>query len=278
MNARRPPVLLLLSALLLSACAVPQGMSKVKGGTFHMGTDMVDTEGEALAVGLPEPFYADEHPFHPVRLRTFLMDTTEVTNARYQEFITATPHVPAPLDWSRRTAPQGKEDHPVVYVSWADAQHFCAFAGGRLPTEAEWEAAARGPEMRIYPWGNTWDPAKANVSTGPFDRGRTLPVGSLPAGAGPYGHLDLIGNVWEWVNADYAPYPGNDAPIQAFMEGYKVMRGLGFEAVGHYLPEDYARVMAISARSSFRGFDHPGARLRDVGFRCLYEPRPVGGG
>jgi len=265
-----------LICLLASACAAPQGMLTINGGTFHMGTDRVDEEMEALGWGLPEPWYADEHPFHPVNLARFHLDVHEVTNAEYQLFVDANSHISAPDDWARKHHPRGKADHPVVYVSWQDAQHYCHWRGARLPTEAEWEAAARGEKMNIYPWGNSFNLQNANVSSGPFDRGRTRAVGSTPAGNGPYGHQDLIGNVWEWVDANYKAYPGSTDEVDGFSEGFKVMRGLSFESVGHFMPQDYAKVIAISARASFRGYDHPGAKLRDVGFRCA-APRPEDG-
>lgn len=272
MPGRLLPILLCLA---LCACAAPQGMVKVRGGAFSMGTDMVDEDLEAIHLGLPEPWYVDEHPFHRNSLPTFYIDRTEVTNAAYKEFLDTHPEATAPDDWARRSPPHGLENNPVVYVNWYQADHYCRWKGGRLPTEAEWEKAARGPRALIYPWGNTFDPARANVSTGPFDRGRTAPVGSRPAGAGPYGTVDQIGNVWEWVADDYAPYPGNDEEVTAFGEEppFKVMRGLSFEAVGHYPALTYHKVVAVSARSSFRGYDHPTSRLRDVGFRCVRTTR-----
>jgi formylglycine-generating enzyme required for sulfatase activity len=263
----------LLAAVLLAGCAAPQGMVRVKGGAFRMGTTLVDEDMEAVNLGLPEPWYVDEHPYHKVDLPTFYLDRTEVTNAAYQRFLEANPAQRQPDDWSLRRFPPGRGEHPVVYVSWFDADHYCRWRGARLPTEAEWEKGARGPKDNIYPWGNTWDPSKANVSSGPFDRGRTLPVGSLPAGASPYGALDMIGNVWEWVADDYTAYPGSSDDLDAYHEGHKVVRGLSFEAVGHYPPLAYRKVIAVSARSSFRGFDHPTARLRDVGFRCAVDAR-----
>jgi iron(II)-dependent oxidoreductase len=254
--------------LFASGCAVPKGMVKIPGGTFHMGTDMVDEELEALNLGLPEPWFVDEHPFHPVKLKNFFLDSHEVTNADYQAYVDANPKIPAPDDWARRNHPQGKANHPVVYVSWHHARHYCQWTGARLPSEAEWEAAARGDDNRIYPWGNTFNLNKANVSTGPFDRGRTRAVGTTPEGNGPYGNQDLIGNVWEWVDADYLAYDGNEDQVEGFSQNFKVMRGLSFEAVGHFMPRDYAKVIGISSRASFRGYDHSTAKLRDVGFRC----------
>ncbi|MFQ5509001.1 MAG: formylglycine-generating enzyme family protein [Leptospirillia bacterium] len=260
-----------LLCLLLTACAAPQGMVKVKAGSFGMGTDRVDDKMEALHYGLPEPFYVDEQPFHQVTLPTYYIDRTEVTNAQYQKFLALHPEIDPPDDWSRRHYPDGMGEYPVVYVSWYNAGHYCKWRGAELPTEAEWEKAARGPESFIYPWGNRFDPQNANLSSGPFDRGRAHKADSMPQGAGPYGALHMVGNVWEWVADNYAPYPGNTEDVTAFGEEppFKVMRGLSFEAVGHFPANQYARVVAISARSSFRGYDHTTARLRDVGFRCV---------
>jgi formylglycine-generating enzyme required for sulfatase activity len=262
-----------LSCALLCACAAPKGMVRVPAGTAYVGTTLVDEDLEALNLGLPEPWYVDEHPYHPVHIPTFYIDRTEVTNAAYQAFIDANPLQRAPDDWSLRRFGPGRGELPVVYVSWHDADHYCRWRGARLPTEAEWEKAARGPKGTIYPWGNTFALTRANVSTGPFDRGRARPVGSLPEGASPYGALDMIGNVWEWVADDYAPYPGNLETVDAFGRGYKVTRGLSFEALGHFPPLAYRKVVAVSARASFRGYDHPTARLRDVGFRCVQDHR-----
>jgi len=248
-------------------------MVRIPGGSFFMGTQMVDEEMEGINLGLPEPFYTDEHPWHSVRVNGFLLDRTEVTNAAYQQFIDANPQIHAPDDWSRRRHPAGQGNYPVAYVTWHHAQHYCQWRGARLPTEAEWEHAARGPENHIYPWGNSFEAYRANLSTGPYDRGRSRPVGTTPGGTSPYGAVDMSGNVWEWVDADYAPYPGSTEGVTAFSENppFKVMRGLSFEALGHFHGDTYQKVVAISARSSFRGYDSPNARLRDVGFRCAAD-------
>lgn len=264
----------LVGCLTLGACAtVPKGMVKVPAGPFVMGSSQTDEDLEAVSLGLPEPWFADERPARTMTLPTFYIDRTEVTNQAYGAYVAAHPEASAPDDWARRQVPPGKEDHPVAYVTWHHAEHFCRWLNKRLPTESEWEKAARGPDGLAYPWGNAFDRRKANVSKGPFDRGHTEPVGSHPDGASPYGALDMIGNVWEWVQDDYAPYPGNDQPVEAFHGGFKAMRGLSFEAVGHFPPPTYGEVVAKSARAAFRGYDQPLARLRDVGFRCAKDGR-----
>ena len=125
----------------------------------------------------------------------FWIARTPVTNAQYQAFLAATGHQ-APRHWRRGEMPAGKEDHPVVGVSWLDAQAFCEWADLRLPSELEWEKAARGTDGRRYPWGNTWQSRCCNSrENGTSD---TTPVDRFPRGASPYGVLDLVGNVWEW--------------------------------------------------------------------------------
>lgn len=267
------PIAALVCCLTFGGCAtVPKGMVKVPAGPFVMGTSQTDEDLDAISLGLPEPWFADERPARTVTLPTFYIDRTEVTNRAYGAYIASHPEAAAPDDWSRREIPPGREDHPVAYVTWHHADHFCRWLEKRLPTEAEWEKAARGPDGLAYPWGNDFDRRRANVSKGPFDRGRTESVGSHPDGASPYGVLDMIGNVWEWVRDDYAPYPGNDEPVEAFHGGFKAMRGLSFEAVGHFPPPTYGEVVAKSARAAFRGYDQPATRLRDVGFRCAKDP------
>ncbi len=173
----------------------PLGMLAVAGGTFAMGAD---DEGEQ-----------DERPRHSVTVGAFWLDETEVTVAAYAECVAAgVCRAPDSLAGSRLTSghPEAfkKGDHPVVGVSWFDASGYCAFRGKRLPTEAEWERAARGDDGRHYVWGNEApDPARHGVFGG---RLSTEPVGSYPAGRGPYGHLDLAGNVWEWMADEYDPY------------------------------------------------------------------------
>ncbi|MDH4228153.1 MAG: formylglycine-generating enzyme family protein [Nitrospirota bacterium] len=265
-----------LVALLLGGCATASGNGRVRipAGPFPMGTATVDEMMEATNYGLPEPWYVDEHPLHEVRLPTFWIDRTEVTNRDYQKFINAHPEVHAPDDWSRRQYAPGKDEYPVVYVTWYHADFYCRWRGGRLPSEAEWEKAARGSGGRVYPWGDEFRPELANLSVGPFDAGRAHAVGTTPGGASPYGVLDMIGNVWEWVADDYAPYPGADPEAaENFGKGHKVVRGLSYEPLGHFPGPDYRRVLEVTARASFRGYDPPNARLRDVGFRCAGSSR-----
>lgn len=161
--------------------------------------EMVDVSGG--------PFLRQEER-RSVMTMAFRIGRYPVTNARYARFLAANPWYPVPYvdeEWARpynwdpvtRTYQEGKANHPVVLVSWEDAMAYCAWAGVRLPTEEEWEKAARGEDGRVYPWGPSFDPARANVRESGI--GSTTPVGIYPDGASPYGLMDCAGNVWEWT-------------------------------------------------------------------------------
>ncbi len=150
----------------------------------------------------------------------------------------------------------GYADHPVIEVSWYGAVAYCEWAGGRLPTEAEWAYAARGPEARVFPWGDEWDENRLNsVGAGPGD---TTEVGSYPAGASWCGALDMAGNAWEWVADWYGDYPsGAQAnPTGPSSGEYKRMRGGSWYDGRH------------RARCAYRYGSHPVNWYDYVGFRC----------
>jgi formylglycine-generating enzyme required for sulfatase activity len=225
-----------------AAPAVPQGMVAVAGGSFMLGTDR---SGE------------DEYsrPAHEVEVAPFFIDKTEVTNADYFAFVEATKHAPPSGGWVDGRPAPGTEKLPVVFVTWNDANDYAKWAGKRLPTEAEWELAARGTEGRLYSWGDKFDRSRGNVGAS-TDGGKIMPVGSFPTGASPYGALDMIGNVWEWTASDFAVYPG--APSSLDVDQYrrkKVIRG------GAYDSTDANTAM-------YRGFFKPTEALPRVGFRC----------
>ena len=138
----------------------------------------------------------------------FRIGRIPVTNAQYAAFVRETGHRP-PSSWPDGTVPPGQDDVPVTYVSWHDAGAFCAWAGARLPSEAEWEAAASGGDGRLWPWGDV--PPDGTRAVFEAGIGGPAPAGQLPAGAAPCGALDLAGNVAEWVASAYAPYPGGGA-------------------------------------------------------------------
>jgi len=252
-------------ALGLLGCNVkpPQDMALIPAGTFTMGTNDMDANQKAIEFGIIKPWFEDEHPAHPVQLPAYYIDQYEVTNANYQKFVLATGYRSPPY-WSGTQYPSGMDPYPVVMVSWENAQAYCRWAGKRLPTEAEWEKAAR-PDQRLYPWGNNFDPNRANVGG---TRGGLTPAGSYETGQSPYGVYDLIGNVWEWTNDWYKPYPGNTFEEKNFGEKYKVLRGSSWATVGHYPPEITRLIVAHNSRATFRLYFDPKGVLNDIGFRC----------
>jgi len=178
----------------------------------------------------------DEKPPHSQVLKEFLIGKCEVTNRQYAQFVSQTGYA-ARGEW-RDYAVAGRQRHPVVSVTWADAVKYCEWAGLRLPTEAEWEKAARGTDDRRWPWGNVrnrnfcnnWDATRADLAAlrAKIAEGRgSTPVGSFPEGASPYGALDCAGNVWEWCSSLYREYPyrAEDGREDPAAPGDRVLRG-----------------------------------------------------
>ena len=233
----------------------------VPAGTFVMGSE----------IGRE-----DEKPVREVYLDAFYIDKYEVTNSEYVEFLNAVEGHLARCDGyvcidtkdedprsrimyqaGRYMVEAGYEDHPVVHVSWYGAQAYCEYQEKRLPTEAEWEKAARGTDGRMYPWGDEFDASKANTD---YRIGDTMPVGSYPQGISPYGAYDMAGNVWEWVADWYQPYLSSDYRSAFFGQKYKVVRGGSWNHPGY------------DARCSYRDIAHPARRILVVGFRCAGTP------
>ncbi len=242
---------------------------------------------------------ADQRPAHQVKLAAFRIDRTEVTNAAFAEYLNLLGlRVKGPFeagqlaadggpdarllrerdpglypfialndenarighDGQRFVVRQGFEQHPVAETTWAGARAYCQWRGARLPTEAEWEAAARGSEARRYPWGDAPpDATRAYINRDPD---ATAPVGSLPAGASPFGALDMAGSLAEWTSTLKRPYPynaadGREAPGTA---GERVTRG------GDYQYDNDAERLTASHRNGFS--NEPSQGHRQIGVRC----------
>ncbi|MBL7182918.1 MAG: SUMF1/EgtB/PvdO family nonheme iron enzyme [Anaerolineae bacterium] len=223
--------------------AAEAAMIAIPAGEFTMGSD-----------------HEIERPPHSVFVGAFEIDKFEVTNEQFKRFIRETGYVTDAEkagDTSWRYYAKDKPQHPVVKVTWNDANALCEWAGKRLPTEAEWEKAARGTDSLTYPWGNDWDVNKANTKDAGY-RG-TIIVGSFPAGGSPYGVMDMAGNVAEWTSNWFQPYPGypgGDSEAQYFGEKYRVIRGGGW-----FSDQNLVRTTERSASSMTLAND-------DVGFRC----------
>ncbi len=193
-NLPPPPAAVLAAQMALAA--LPQGFVRTEEGRIYCekdGAEMVLVPAGEFTMGSNDSGQADEKPAHKVTLSAFLIDRYEVTVGQFKKFCTATPGKFLP-----EQQPESTDSHPVVSVDWNDAKAYAEWAGRRLPTEAEWEKAARGTDARTYPWGNQDDEKKRN-GTGAGDGFDGLaPVGSFPGGASPCGALDMSGNGWEW--------------------------------------------------------------------------------
>ena len=203
-------------------------------------------------------------PAHEVDLPAYEIDHFDVTNDEFALFTEQSGYVTyaeqnSNKDW--RDAAQGKGNHPVVYVTWDDATAYCEWAGKRLPTEAEWEKAARGDDGRVFPWGNEFVAENGNFYEGGI-RGTTA-VGSFAAGASPFGVEDMAGNVREWTADYFVAYPGQAADADAFFgEENRVNRGGGW-----FDGEDGELVTTYN-----RNAGPPGTSANDdIGFRCARD-------
>jgi formylglycine-generating enzyme required for sulfatase activity len=264
-------------------------MVYVAAGEFTFGSS--DAELDALLRQHPQlerSWFEDEQPQCRVNLPAYWIGRTEVTNAQYLRFVQTTGQR-APEHWEGGRPPAGLESFPVVYVNWQEARAYCEWAGGRLPTEPEWEKAARGTDGRIFPWGNEWDRAKCRnfedltgrsyasfreweSAVQVWLRGHDVvregaaAVGSYPSGASPYGCQDMAGNVWEWCEdwynyGAYRRYARGDLTLPT--AGDRMVRRGGSCCYG--FPQFF--------RCAYRSNSEPGLRYDFhgglYGFRCL---------
>jgi formylglycine-generating enzyme required for sulfatase activity len=259
----------------------PTGMVAIPAGNFQMGWDPASSDKWA------ESDVRNEMPLHTVYLDGYYMDTYEVTNSQYAQCVVAGVCASPPTYTSAETGKEYYSDnhyddpqygnYPVTYVSWDDANNYCAWVGKGLPTEAQWEKAARGSnDTRIYPWGNTppdcsllnyFDEGGAGFCGTNVNGVVTAAVGSHPKSASPYGVMDMAGNVMEWVEdwfvSDYYTYYKPDAwppnPIPEKPSGNKVSRG------GSWNGNDY--YVRVSDRMGGGG-----GPASNIGFRCASNP------
>ena len=208
----------------------------------------------------------DEGPEHKMKVNSFYIDKFEVTNLQYAESLKHTKRK-SPKHFINGQIPHGKVDHPVVNVSWYDAKAYCEWAGKRLPTDIEWEKAARGTDGRTYPWGNDFNIEYVNSPVRWVELkliGDTTPVGAFEKGKSVYGLYDMSGNVWEWTSSDYAPYPGNKRKSELYGGNYRTLKGGSWWDCSFYQ-------CGISAPVYNRSFFHPKTKNNSFGFRCAKD-------
>jgi formylglycine-generating enzyme required for sulfatase activity len=261
------------------AGALDKAMALIRGATFEMGTEASEIPSLLQAFGVKRAdLFSAEVPRHAVTIDSFYLDRYEVTNGQFKKFLERNPvwrrgSIPARYhngnylkDWGGGVYPKGKADHPVVNVSWYAAVAFCQWAGKRLPTEAEWEYAARGGlRGKVFPWGDEpVDKTRANYAGSGI--GETTPVGSYPANG--YGLFDMAGNVWEFVADEWGPYPsspqknpvagGNLFLDDSFLKvtTRRVIRGGSFGG------------SPVNLRVTYRDSHPPEGAREFVGFRC----------
>jgi formylglycine-generating enzyme required for sulfatase activity len=222
----------------------------IPGGVLHMGSTP-HREPSAQTAEMPQ---------HAVVLPDCWLARCPVTNYQYQVFVLAAEY-PSPPHWRNGTFPDGKQDHPVVNISWHDALAFCRWADVRLPSEAEWEWAARGTDGRLWPWGDD-PPTPVHCNFGLAVAG-TTPVTLFPSGATPHGVLDMAGNVWEWTHSLWRPYPYSpaDGREDEATAGLRVVRGGSYDCA------------SSQVRCAHRSAINPAYGYDDVGMRVvLYNP------
>jgi formylglycine-generating enzyme required for sulfatase activity len=296
------------NSLLALGCATELGMVRIPAGPFLMGTSVEQQEYLNRRYAMATGWCGSEMPQHQIDLPEFFIDRTPVTNHQFSEFVKATGHQTTaevlgsgwvkvgrmtdlyPLrgaNWAHPSGPGSSwmniPDHPVVLLSWHDTQAYAEWAGKQLPTEAQWEKAARGSDGRIWPWGNDWEEGRCNSASyhatrsllnndeynywwATFDQASygppTTSVEAFPQGDSPYGVRDCVGNVCERTGDWYKPYPGTSFTSEVFGDQLHVLRGGAWH---HNLS---------LVRVASRDYAHPSYRTVHDGFRCVVRIGP----
>ena len=249
------------------ASGSPAGMVKIPAGNFLFRVSGIEIEGfNDIGVDVQYPWENSPRRFHehPMHIDAFWIDKYPVANAQFKKFLDATHYHPQDdlnflRDWKNGTFPSGWDNKPVTWVSLEDARAYAAWAGKRLPHEWEWQYAAQGSDGRLYPWGNSWNPAAVPQP----DEGQTMrgpdAVDAHPAGASPFGVMDLVGNVWQWT----------DEFVDEHTRGGILRGGSYYQPQGSiwYFPQDYRLDEHGKLLLMAPSMDRSGA----LGFRCVED-------
>lgn len=238
------------------------GMVLIPAGEFIMGNDDIDVSGKSKEFGFNEPWYLPEHPKQKVHLNAYYIDIYEVSNLQFRNWLISLNRFnQATMDTLIKRLHLEVDNLPVRTITWTKAQEFCYGIGKRLPSEAEWEKAARGIDGRVYPWGNEWQPDYLNAGQ---NEANLTPGGKYEKGKSPYGVYDMAGNVMEWTADWYQAYPGAEYQSPNYGRKRKVARGGSWGGIGHYVIPHYFR-------SAYRFNFQPDGAYNDVGFRCVKD-------
>ncbi len=231
----------------------------IEAGEFTIGRDLADCNG------IPNcEISLDETPAHKVTLKSYYISKYEVTNKEYYEFVKKTKYQ-SPKNWQKGKYLAKEEDYPVTYVSWEDAKEYCLWLTERdgikyrLPSEAEWEHAARGNDNRLFPWGNSWDETLAHGDRKKVNSPVAINAFINTRDSSPYNVFAMAGNVREWTNSDFAPYPNSKREAKEDDLKCKVIRGGSFDVEPNGL------------RNSFRAWLLPNTIVEDIGFRLAID-------
>jgi len=252
-----------------AAITTPPGMIKIPEADFIFRVSGIEIEGfNDVGVDVQYPWEDSPRRFHehPIHINSFYIDRFPVTNADFKKFMDATHYHPKDdlnflRDWKDGTYPSGWENRPVTWVSQEDARAYAAWAGKRLPHEWEWQYAAQGTDLRIYPWGNEWDPAAVPVPDQSRDMRDPDPVDAHPKGASPFGVMDLVGNVWQWTEEFVDEH--TRAGILRGGSYYQPQGSIWYFPPAHKLNE-HGKLLLMSPSMD---------RSAALGFRCVVDTR-----